>query len=275
MYLFYPISLALLWYCSILALLYCDLVIFYLGVVKLSPGHSLVDWEVGKTHSLPILNMLDSTGHVTAVGGEFVGLPRFAARQRLVERLSDLGLYRKREDISLTGDVTVLPICSRSGDIIEPLVREQWFVRTTQMAEQATEAVRTGKLNLHPRYQNALWYEWLSPGKHRDWCISRQLWWGHRIPAYRARHLPEDFKDRSKEITIDSDSSTMWVVARSVEEAAQLLNGVSNTQLVEQDPDVLDTWFSSALLPFSVLGWPDKVEQYLGFPIGVTFLLKL
>ncbi|KAF6779742.1 hypothetical protein AHF37_00834 [Paragonimus kellicotti] len=181
------------------------------GVVKLSPGHSLIDWEVGKTHNLPILNMLDSAGRVTALGGEFVGLPRFTARQRLVERLSELGLYRKREDISLTGDVTVLPICSRSGDVIEPLVREQWFVRTTQIAEQATE--------------------------------------------------PEDCKDRSKEITTDSNSTNMWVVARSVEEAAQLLNGVSSTQLVEQDPDVLDTWFSSALLPFSVLGWPDKTPD--------------
>ncbi|KAF5404115.1 Valyl-tRNA synthetase [Paragonimus heterotremus] len=231
------------------------------GVVKLSPGHSLIDWEVGKKHNLPVFNMLDSAGRVTALGGEFVGLPRFAARQRLVERLSDLGLYRKREDISFTGDVTVLPVCSRSGDVIEPLVREQWFVRTTQMAEQATEAVRTGKLNLHPQYQNALWYEWLSPGKHRDWCISRQLWWGHRIPAYRVRHLPEDCKDRSKEITTDSDLSSMWVVARSVEEAAQLLNGVSSAELVEQDPDVLDTWFSSALLPFSVLGWPDKTPD--------------
>ncbi|KAF8560694.1 hypothetical protein P879_04418 [Paragonimus westermani] len=231
------------------------------GVVKLSPGHSLIDWEAGRTHNLPVLNVLDSAGRVTALGGEFVGLPRFTARQRLVERLSDLGLYRKREDISLTGTVTMLPICSRSGDVIEPLVREQWFVRTTQIAEQASEAVRSGKLSLHPRYQNALWYEWLSPGKHRDWCISRQLWWGHRIPAYRVRHLPEDCKDRSTEVTTDSNTSNMWVVARSVEEASQLLNCVSNTQLIEQDPDVLDTWFSSALLPFSVLGWPDKTPD--------------
>ncbi|KAA3678636.1 valyl-tRNA synthetase [Paragonimus westermani] len=204
------------------------------GVVKLSPGHSLIDWEAGRTHNLPVLNVLDSAGCVTALGGEFVGLPRFTARQRLVERLSDLGLYRKREDISFTGTVTVLPICSRSGDVIEPLVREQWFVRTTQIAEQAAEAVRSSKLSLHPRYQNALWYEWLSPGKHRDWCISRQLWWGHRIPAYRVRHLPEDCKDRSNEVTTDSNTSHMWVVARSVEEASQLLNCVSSTQLIEQ-----------------------------------------
>ncbi|KAG5453456.1 Valine--tRNA ligase [Clonorchis sinensis] len=219
------------------------------GVVKLSPGHSQVDWECAKTHGLPILNMLDSSGKVTGLGGEFAGLPRFIARERLVQRLTDLGLYRKREDIASLGEVTVLPICSRSGDVIEPIVREQWFLRTQEMAEHAMKAAQSGLIKFHPSYHKDVWPEWLSPGKHQDWCISRQLWWGHRIPAYRSKKACTTHPAKD-------GGTTSWVIARSMTEAEKQLS--VEPSLIEQDPDVLDTWFSSALLPFSVFGWPDE-----------------
>nr|VZI34787.1 unnamed protein product [Spirometra erinaceieuropaei] len=165
------------------------------GVVKVSPGHSMIDWEIATKHGLKAISMLDDDGTVNIVGGpEFQDLPRFTARQRLVERLTELGLYRGRfgvgqstEFLAPVGTIS-LPVCSRSGDVVEPLLRQQWFVNTDSMAEAALRAVQTGQLRISPSFHEPTWCEWLTPERRRHWCISRQVWWGHRMPAYR---IPE------------------------------------------------------------------------------------
>uniref|UniRef100_A0A0X3Q909 valine--tRNA ligase n=1 Tax=Schistocephalus solidus TaxID=70667 RepID=A0A0X3Q909_SCHSO len=169
------------------------------GVVKVSPGHSMVDWEIATRHGLRAINMLADDGTVNFVGGpQFQGLRRFSARQHLVKRLSELGLYRGRfavgesaEFLAPVGAVS-LPVCSRSGDVIEPLLREQWFVNTDPMADAALRAVQTGQLRISPSFHEPTWCDWLAPEKRRHWCISRQVWWGHRMPAYR---VPEKSSD--------------------------------------------------------------------------------
>uniref|UniRef100_A0A0G4HI03 valine--tRNA ligase n=1 Tax=Chromera velia CCMP2878 TaxID=1169474 RepID=A0A0G4HI03_9ALVE len=140
--------------------------------------------------------------------------------------------------------------CSRTGDIIEPMLTPQWFVDCKGMARRAVEAVRSGDLKILPQHHEKKWFEWL--GKEQDWCVSRQLWWGHRIPAYRVTHPPPP-----------PDGEEMWVVGRNLEQATQRAKEKTGAQTVslEQDEDVLDTWFSSGLLPFSVFGWPEQTEE--------------
>ncbi|KAK6979764.1 valine--tRNA ligase-like isoform X1 [Biomphalaria glabrata] len=209
---------------------------FGTGAVKITPGHDPVDYEVGRRHGLPIIEILNDDGTLHKDIPDFGGLGRFQVRRKLKDTLSNLGLY-----CGDTGQSTVLPICSRSGDIIEPRLKEQWFLDCQNMAQLAMQAVESGQLNLVPKNNEIIWWEWLT--KSQDWCLSRQLWWGHRIPVYTC--------NKSKETTC----------AMNEEEAKVKLKSAS----VYQDDDVLDTWFSSSLLPFSVLGWPQKtldLEQY-------------
>ena len=206
------------------------------GAVKVTPAHDLNDFEAGRRHNLPKIQVIDEHGKMTAAAGPYAGLDRFDARRRVVKDLEAQGLIAKIEDYPLS-----LGRCARCQTVVEPLVSTQWFVRTKPLAEKAIEAVETGRIQFVPPNWVKTYYEWMY--NIRDWCISRQLWWGHRIPAWHCRECHE------------------IVVAR---EAPQACSRCGATHL-EQDPDVLDTWFSSALWPFSTLGWPAQTEDLAVF----------
>jgi valyl-tRNA synthetase len=209
---------------------------FGTGLVKITPFHDPNDFEVAKRHDLPGISVIGPDGHMTAEAGEgFAGLDRFEAREKVVERLREGGYLIKIEDHTHN-----VGHSQRGGEPIEPLVSTQWFCDVRSMADQALEAVRSGRVRLIPETWEKTWEHWLTNIK--PWCVSRQLWWGHQIPAW----YTEDGR---------------CFVARSFEEAA----AQAGTGKLTQDPDVLDTWFSSALWPFSILGWPDDTEDMRTF----------
>ena len=205
---------------------------FGTGVVKITPGHDPNDFEVGRRHNLPIINIMNDDATINENGGAYAGMERYAARKAIVEELDKMGLLVKVEDYSHN-------VCThdRCKTTIEPLVKQQWFVKMDELIKPAVEAVKNGDIKLIPERMDKTYYNWTDHIK--DWCISRQLWWGHRIPAY--------YCDDCGEI----------VVAKAVPECCPKCKGSHFTQ----DPDTLDTWFSSALWPFSTLGWPDKTED--------------
>jgi valyl-tRNA synthetase len=206
---------------------------FGTGLVKLTPFHDPNDFEMARRHGLPGVSVIDQQGRMTAeAGAEFAGLDRFEARAKVVERLRQEGLLRKVED-----HVHNVGHSQRSGEPVEPLVSMQWFCDMSGMAPRALAAQREGRLRLIPESWEKTWEHWLENIK--PWCISRQLWWGHQIPAW----YTEDGR---------------CFVARNVEEAA----AAAGTDRLTQDPDVLDTWFSSGLWPFSTLGWPQRTVDY-------------
>jgi len=204
------------------------------GAVKITPGHDPADYERGARHGLPTILILEKDGKLNAEGGPFAGLSREQARKEVVSRLEEQGLLEKIDDI-----VHSVPISDRSKSVIEPLVSEQWFVKMEPLARPAIEAVRNGQLRFHPERWTKVYLQWLE--NVQDWCISRQLWWGHRIPVW-----------------YDEDD----VPAASVED---LELGAPHPEtgkpIVRQDPDVLDTWASSWLWPFGTLGWPETTED--------------
>ncbi|XP_062825661.1 valine--tRNA ligase, mitochondrial isoform X1 [Anolis carolinensis] len=226
------------------------------GAVKVTPAHNYADYELAHRHGLPLLSVIEEDGTMTAECGEWLqGLNRFVAREKVLAALKEKGLYRGAKEHPL-----VLSLCSRSGDVIEILLKSQWFVRCEAMAHKALEAVESGCLKLMPEFHEKNWKTWLlSTG---DWCISRQLWWGHQIPAYRVTvsGLPGVGEE-------ESDGS--WVVGRTEAEArrkAACVLGKSEKDLVlVRDADVLDTWFSSGLFPFAALGWPHNTEDLKQF----------
>jgi len=205
---------------------------FGTGVVKVTPAHDPNDFEAGKRHNLPKIQVIGEDGQMTAEAGAFAGLDRFEARRRVVARLEDLGLLEKIEPYLLP-----LGKCQRCKTVVEPLVSTQWFVKTKPLAEPAIQAVEQGRTRIIPENYAKVYFEWMY--NIRDWCISRQLWWGHRIPAWHCA------------------SCKKATVAR--EDPASCVHCGSDK--IEQDSDVLDTWFSSALWPFSTLGWPDETED--------------
>ncbi|MEW6729868.1 MAG: valine--tRNA ligase [Acidobacteriota bacterium] len=209
---------------------------FGTGAVKVTPAHDPNDFKMGLKHKLSQVVVIDKKGRMTAAAGaEFAGLDRFEARKRVVEKLEQQGLLLKVEDYTHK-----VGHCQRCHTIIEPLISTQWFAIVKQMAEAAIAAVRDGRTRFVPENWAKIYFDWLE--NIQDWCISRQLWWGHRIPAW---YCPEDH------ITVSRDTPAACTTCGSVE--------------IRQDEDVLDTWFSSALWPFSTLGWPQQTEDLKTF----------
>ena len=205
---------------------------FGTGVVKITPAHDPNDFEVGKRHNLPEVNIMNDDATINENGGKYAGLDRYDARKRIVEGLEKEGLLVRIEDYSHN-----VGTHDRCKTTIEPMIKKQWFVKMDELIKPAVEAVKKGEIKLIPERMNKIYYNWTD--NIRDWCISRQLWWGHRIPAY--------YCDKCGEI----------VVAK---EAPAVCPKCGETHFT-QDPDTLDTWFSSALWPFSTLGWPEKTED--------------
>ncbi|MBL8614218.1 MAG: valine--tRNA ligase [Deltaproteobacteria bacterium] len=204
------------------------------GAVKITPAHDFNDFEVGKRHNLPMINIFNLDATVNANGGPYQGLDRFVARDQVKAKIEELGLFRGSQPHVLN-----LPRSQRSGAIVEPMLSTQWFVRMQPLAGPALAAVEHGFTKFVPKAWENTYYSWMRNIK--DWCISRQLWWGHRIPAWY-------------------DPEGKAYVGRSEEEVRQK-NGLAADLVLRQDEDVLDTWFSSALWPFSTLGWPDKTQD--------------
>jgi valyl-tRNA synthetase len=215
------------------------------GAVKITPAHDFNDYEVGKRHNLkPIIAMnLDAT--LNHMAGKYQGMARFDARKAIVADLEAAGLLAAVEDRLIQ-----LPLCYRSGDVVEPYLLDQWFVEMKPLALPALEAVEQGRTRFVPARYAKTYRDWLEPFK--DWCISRQLWWGHQIPAWYV--VSETGGARRQD--------TPFIVARTEAEAqAEAISKYGAQAVLVQEEDVLDTWFSSALWPFSTLGWPDKTPE--------------
>lgn len=205
---------------------------FGTGVVKITPAHDPNDFEVGKRHNLEEINIMNDDGTINERGGKFAGMDRYEARTQIVKELEESGLLVKVEE-----HVHNVGTHDRCKTTIEPLIKQQWFVKMDELAKPAIEAIKNGDLEFVPEHFDKTYLHWLE--NIRDWCISRQLWWGHRIPAY--------YCDRCGEVTVSK-------------EAPDTCPKCGHNHLT-QDEDTLDTWFSSALWPFSTLGWPEKTEE--------------
>ena len=212
---------------------------FGTGCVKITPAHDFNDFEIGKRHDLEIISILDQSAKISpSAPAEYQGLDRFEARKKIVEDLEANGLMQEIEDYMLT-----IPRGDRSGAILEPLITNQWFLKMEPLAQPAIEAVKNGEIKFIPENWSKTYFEWLE--NIQDWCISRQLWWGHRIPAWY-------------------DNEGNVYVGESENEIRKQHN-IENSIALIQDDDVLDTWFSSALWPFSSLGWPDETYDLKTF----------
>ena len=205
---------------------------FGTGVVKITPAHDPNDFEVGKRHNLPEINILNDDATINNLGGKYAGMDRYEARKAMVADLDALGLLVRVEDH--THNVGTHDRCKTT---VEPMIKQQWFAKMDELIKPAVEGVKNGDIELIPASMDKTYYNWTD--NIRDWCISRQLWWGHRIPAYYCKDCGEMTVSRDKVCTCPKCGSAN----------------------VEQDPDTLDTWFSSALWPFSTLGWPDKTPE--------------
>ena len=206
------------------------------GALKVTPGHDPTDFQIGERHGLPVISILDESARVNENGGPYAGLDRYEARQKIWEDMRAAGLVLKEEPYTLS-----VPRSQRGGEVVEPMVSIQWFVRIQPLADAALEVVRDGRIRIVPERFTKVYYNWLE--NIQDWCISRQLWWGHRIPVW--------YCDACGEMTVTREDTTHCAHCGS--------------EHLRQDPDVLDTWFSSRLWPFSTLGWPEQTPDFKYF----------
>ena len=205
---------------------------FGTGVVKITPAHDPNDFEVGRRHNLEVINILNDDATINANGGKFAGMDRYEAREAIVKELDEMGLLVKIEDYSHN-----VGTHDRCHTTVEPMVKAQWFVKMDELIKPAVKAVKDGDIKLIPPRMEKTYFNWTD--NIRDWCISRQLWWGHRIPAY--------YCDECGEVVVSKEAPTVCPKCGKTH--------------FTQDPDTLDTWFSSALWPFETLGWPNETED--------------
>ncbi|MFZ9595346.1 MAG: valine--tRNA ligase [Bdellovibrionia bacterium] len=208
------------------------------GALKITPAHDFNDAELGRKHGLPSISVMGKEGRITAEGGSYAGLKFAEAREKIVEDLKEAGLLVKIED-----HVHQVGLCQRCDTVAEPMVSKQWFVKIEPLARPAIEAVKTGQIQFFPQSWEKTYFEWMN--NIRDWCISRQLWWGHQIPAW--------YCAQCEGITVAKSTPSSCSKCQAPAEA------------LTQDEDVLDTWFSSALWPFSTLGWPEQTQALKTF----------
>lgn len=208
---------------------------FGTGVIKVTPGHDFTDYEIGKRHNLPIVHVIDKTGRLTDVAGKYAGMKVAEAREAMLPELREKGILVKEEDY--THNVAV---CERCKSVVEPIISEEWFVKVKDMATEAVKVINSEKIDFLPKNYAKILTDWLE--NIHDWCISRSLWWGHRIPVW--------YKGKETKVSLDSPGEG-WV----------------------QDEQVLDTWFSSGLWPFSTLGWPNEtpeLKRYFPWDFEIT-----
>lgn len=221
---------------------------FGTGAVKITPAHDPNDYTTGKRHNLEMINIFNDDGTFNENAGSYAGVKRFDGRKKVIEDLEKKGLLIGSEDNPMT-----IPLCAKSNDVIEPLLKPQWWVAQKPQADAAIKAVKDGKITITPKTSENEFFQWLS--NIQDWCISRQLWWGHRCPVYFVK-----LEDGTEQ---DPADNKWWIAGRNLKEAeeraAKKFAGQKYT--LEQDEDVLDTWFSSGLWPLSTLGWPNTTDD--------------
>ncbi len=205
---------------------------FGTGALKITPGHDFADYEIAQRHNLPVINIMNKDASISESGGPYAGMDRYKAREKFWADMQAAGLTIKTEPYP-----TVIPHSQRGGEVVEPMISVQWFVKMEPLAAKALAAVKDGRIRIVPERFEKVYFNWLE--NIRDWCISRQLWWGHRIPAF---YCPNGH------ITVDREGPTQCATCGSRD--------------LKQDDDVLDTWFSSGLWPFSTLGWPEQTPDF-------------
>ncbi len=209
---------------------------FGTGALKITPAHDPNDYKIGKKFNLPEINIMTQDAHMNENAGKYAGMDRFDCRKAIWADMKEAGLVIKEEPYQMS-----IPHSQRSGEVIEPMISQQWFVKMESIAAPALEAVRSGEIKIIPEHFTKVYYNWLE--NIQDWCVSRQLWWGHRIPVWYCK-----------------DCGEMMVSRTDIHECTKC-----HSHNIEQDPDVLDTWFSSGLWPFSTLGWPEETPDFKYF----------
>ena len=217
------------------------------GAMKVTPAHDHADFDIGKRHDLELINIFTDDGLINHNAGNFEGLKRYDARYKVIDALKEKGLYVKAENNPM-----IIPVCQKSGDVIEYVLKPQWWMNMRGMADAAIKAVQDGEIKIRPDTAEREYFRWLKD--IQPWCISRQLWWGHQVPAYFVKIEGQ---------ATDQSEGDLWIAARSVEDAEEKAKArfPGKSFKLEQDDDVLDTWFTSGMWPFSIMGWPKKTSD--------------